>query len=134
MGALGGVDNGAMRFYSCRIPRSHMFAGAASVSRDGIYTAAKDRNHSFTSMVIIRGLLSDDLGLDMAKALYIAAKYTGFQRQFGATDRGQETRVIDYGSVQYRLYPSIARISIEKFFSLIAFLLTILAYGLLRLW
>lgn len=113
MGALGGVDNGAMRFSQRRIPRSHMFAGAASVSEDGTYHPAKNRNHSFTSMVIIRGLLSHELGTEMAKALYIATKYAGFRRQFGATSpQGLETRVIDYNSVKYRLYPAIARVSI----------------------
>jgi acyl-CoA oxidase len=112
LGAVPGVDNGIMRFFGKRIPRSQMFAGASSVSRDGTYHPAKNRNHSYTSMIIIRGMLSDELGVDMAKALYIAAKYVQFRRQFGADSPGEdETRVIEYASVKHRLFPAIARVS-----------------------
>ncbi|PGH20094.1 hypothetical protein AJ80_03662 [Polytolypa hystricis UAMH7299] len=109
LNTLRGLDNGVMRFFGHRIPRSQMFAGSSSLSRDGTYNPPINKNHSYTSMVIIRGLLSSELGLDAMKALYIAAHYVAFRRQFGANPGGMETRVIDYASVKNRLFPAIAR-------------------------
>jgi acyl-CoA oxidase len=112
LAAIPGVDNGIMRLFGKRIPRSQMFAGASWVSRDGTYHPAKNRNHSYTSMIIMRGMLSDELGVEMAKALYIASRYVQFRRQFGSGSAGeQETRVIDYASVKHRLFPAIAQVS-----------------------
>lgn len=105
MACMAGVDNGVMRFFGCRVPRSQLFAGMSSVSRDGVYTPAKSSKHSFRSMVIIRGMMADELGLDVMKPLYAAARYLQFRRQFGEP----ETPVIEYASVKYRLYPAISR-------------------------
>jgi acyl-CoA oxidase len=115
LGTLRGVDNGVMRFYNHRIPRSNMFAGSASLSRDGVYTPPNNQKHSYTSMVIIRGLMSSELAFDAMKCLYIAAHYALFRRQFGAETPGdQETAIIEYASVKERLLPAIARVSHES--------------------
>lgn len=112
LGFFGGVDNGVMRFYDHRIPRSHMFAGSSSVSRDGTFVLSKSKKHSFASMVIIRGMMADELGLEVMKPLYAATKYAQFRRQFGASPQDEETRVVEYASVKYRLYPAISRVCI----------------------
>ena len=127
LGAFAGMDNGAMRFYEKRIPRTQMLAGMASLDRDGKYHPPKNTKHSYTSMVLIRGLLSEELGLEMAKAIYIGIQYAGFRRQFGAdSPDAQETRVIEYASVQKRLFPALSRVSLDLFleFEILSVLLT----------
>jgi acyl-CoA oxidase len=109
MGTFAGVDNGVMRFHNKRIPRSQMLAGFSSLDRDGTYHAAKNAKHSYTSMIIIRGLMTEEMGQDITKAICIALKYVGFRRQFNK-ENGQETRVIEYASVQKRLFPALCRV------------------------
>jgi acyl-CoA oxidase len=114
LGTIRGIDNGVMRFFGHRIPRSQMFAGSSSLSRDGTYNPPKNKNHSYTSMIIIRGLLASELAFESMKCLYIAAYYTAFRRQFGAGGPGQEeTPVIQYVSVKTRLFSAIARVSLK---------------------
>ncbi|OAL26512.1 hypothetical protein AYO20_10081 [Fonsecaea nubica] len=108
MGTFASMDNGVMAFTNCRIPRANMLAGMVSLDADGTYHAAKNSKHAYTSMVIIRGLMSEELGTEVAKAAIIALKYAQFRRQFNPKD-GQERRVIEYASVQNRLFPALAR-------------------------
>lgn len=110
MGTFASMDNGTMKFTNKRIPRSQMLSGFASLDRDGTYHKSQNSKHSYTSMVIIRGLMSQEIGQDVLKALVIAFKYAKFRRQFNVKD-GAETPVIHYGSVQQRLYPAICRVS-----------------------
>jgi acyl-CoA oxidase len=112
MGTFASMDNGAMQLRNKRIPRSQMLAGLVSVDRNGNYTKAKHTNkkHSYTSMIIIRGLMSEEIGQDVCKAIVIALKYTKFRRQFNSK-AGEETRVIKYASVQHRLFPALSRVS-----------------------
>ncbi|EXJ63786.1 hypothetical protein A1O7_00121 [Cladophialophora yegresii CBS 114405] len=109
MGTFASMDNGVMAFTNCRIPRANMLAGMVSLERDGTYRAATNKKHAYTSMVIIRGLMSEEIGTEVAKAVVIALRYTGFRRQFNASRDGQEKRVIEYASVQHRLFPALAR-------------------------
>ncbi|KAJ9608525.1 hypothetical protein H2200_007513 [Cladophialophora chaetospira] len=108
MGTFAAMDNGVMAFTKCRIPRSQMLAGMVSLDRDGTYHAAKNTKHAYTSMVLIRGLMSEEQGSEVAKAIVIALRYTGFRRQFNPKD-GLEKRVLEYASVQHRLFPALGR-------------------------
>ena len=110
LGSFNTVDNGTMKFINKRIPRSQMLAGMASLDRDGTYRGSTNSKHSYTSMVIIRGLMIAEIGQDVAKAVIIALGYTTFRRQFNGKD-GKETLVINYASVKNRLYPALCRVS-----------------------
>jgi acyl-CoA oxidase len=110
LGSFASVDNGTMQFTQKRIPRCQMLAGMASVDRDGSYHASQNTKHSYTSMVIIRGLMIAEIGQDVAKAVIIALRYTAFRRQFNA-DNGLEMPVLNYASVKNRLYPALCRVS-----------------------
>ena len=110
LGSFASVDNGTMQFTKKRISRDQMLAGMASVDRDGSYHPSPNRKHSYTSMVIIRGLMIAEIGQEVARALIIALKYTAFRRQFNV-ENGLETRVISYASVKNRLYPALCRVS-----------------------
>ncbi|KIY00219.1 uncharacterized protein Z520_03904 [Fonsecaea multimorphosa CBS 102226] len=108
MGTFASMDNGVMAFADCRIPRANMLAGMVSLDKDGTYHAARNTKHAYTSMVIIRGLMSEELGIEVAKAVVIALKYVQFRRQFNPKD-GLERKVVEYASVQNRLFPALAR-------------------------
>ncbi|KAL4892054.1 hypothetical protein BDV59DRAFT_57060 [Aspergillus ambiguus] len=108
MGTFATMDNGVMKFTHKRIPRSQMLSRYASLDRDGTYHKSENKKHAYTSMVVIRSLMSQEIGVDVAKGVLIALKYTDFRRQFNAKD-GKETRVIEYASVQNRLYPALCR-------------------------
>jgi acyl-CoA oxidase len=110
LGTFASMDNGVMKFTNKRVPRAQMLAGFASLDRDGTYHKSENRKHAYTSMVIIRGLMSQEIGQDVSKAIVIALRYAKFRRQFNLKD-GQETRVIEYRSVQHRLYPALCRVS-----------------------
>lgn len=62
LGAFASMDNGAMKFSSLRIPRSQMLSKFAPLGRDGRYRSSPNKSHSYTSMVIIRGLMSQEIG------------------------------------------------------------------------
>ncbi|KAF9889040.1 hypothetical protein FE257_008017 [Aspergillus nanangensis] len=108
LGTFASMDNGVMKFTHKRIPRAHMLSRYASLDCDGTYHSSQNKKHAYTSMVIIRGLMSQEIGVDVAKAIVIALNYTKFRRQFNVKD-GQETAVINYASVQSRLYPALSR-------------------------
>jgi acyl-CoA oxidase len=117
LGSFTSIDNGTMQFINKRIPRDQMLAGMASLDRDGTYHKGKNTKHSYTSMVIIRGLMIAEIGQDVAKAVVIALTYAAFRRQFNA-ENGQETLVINYASVKNRLYPALCRVSLTlEFYS-----------------
>ncbi|KAH0827732.1 Peroxisomal acyl-coenzyme A oxidase 1 [Fonsecaea pedrosoi] len=115
LGSFNTVDNGTMKFTNKRIPRSQMLAGMASLDRNGTYRGSTNSKHSYTSMVIIRGLMIAEIGQDVAKAVIIALRYTAFRRQFNKKD-GKETLVINYASVKNRLYPALCRALPMMFF------------------
>jgi len=115
LGSFASIDNGTMQFTHKRIPRAQMLAGATSLDRDGTYHKAENQKHSYTSMIIVRGLMIAETGQDIAKAVIIALKYAAFRRQFNA-ENGQETPIINYASVKQRLYPFLCRVSLVLVF------------------
>jgi acyl-CoA oxidase len=70
VGTFASTDNGTMKLSKKRIPPSQMLAGFVSINRKGEYQTAEGTNkkHSYTSMNIIRGLMSEELGQEVAKA------------------------------------------------------------------
>lgn len=111
IGTFASMDNGVMKFTQKRIPRSQMLAGYVRLDRDGTYHQSENKMHSYTSMVIVRGLMSREIGQDVSKAIVIALRYAAFRRQFNKKDDGAETRVIEYASVRNRLFPALCRVS-----------------------
>jgi acyl-CoA oxidase len=107
-----GVDNGAIRLNSVRIPRSQMLARNARVERDGTYVPPKNEKHSYGSMVTVRALMAEITGFDLLKAVSVAYYYTNFRRQFKGPKATEETVVFNYASVKYRLLPLLAQVSI----------------------
>jgi acyl-CoA oxidase len=111
-----GMDNGALRFDSVRIPRSQMFARSAQVSREGTYLKPTNTKHAYGSMVTVRALMAQLTGWDLLKAVVVATHYTKFRKQFFTTADDkcdhEEVTVFEYSSVKSRLIPLLAKVRV----------------------
>lgn len=110
--AYGGfrlMDNGYLHLTHVRIPLKNMLARHAQVSADGKYTPAKHEKLSYGSMVALRAAIPMNMGWSLARAVTVAIRYCISRRQFGGKPGiKQETRVIEYASTRFRLYPLLA--------------------------
>ncbi|CAN8075497.1 unnamed protein product [Agarophyton chilense] len=109
---LNGVDNGRIWFDHVSVPWGHMLRRYAQVSVDGSYSSKfKSADELFGASLasLSGGRVSVAAGcLNQAKiGLSIAVRYALSRRAFGPRD-GEEVRLLDYQSHQYRLIPGIA--------------------------
>ncbi|KAI9307224.1 acyl-CoA dehydrogenase/oxidase [Cunninghamella echinulata] len=109
------VDNGCKYYFALfdnvRIPRENMLMRFAKVTRDGQYIKPVHDKLSYGSMVKLRVGMVADAGIKLGKAATIAIRYCTVRRQFHSTDskKGElEQQVINYSSVQHRLFPLVA--------------------------
>lgn len=106
-----GTDNGAMQFHHVRVPRSQMLMRNAQVLRDGSYIRPKNEKHSYGSMITVRALMAEITAHDLIRAVVTAYHYTTYRKQFqkSRNESADETIVLDYASVRFRLLPLLAQ-------------------------
>ncbi|CAL0306590.1 unnamed protein product [Lupinus luteus] len=109
---LNGVDNGALRFRSVRIPRDNLLNRFGDVSRDGKYTSSlPSENKRFAAT--LGELVGGRVGLAYSSvsvlkvAATIAIRYSLLRQQFGPLNQ-PEVRILDYQSQQHKLMPMLA--------------------------
>ncbi|XP_010519778.1 PREDICTED: acyl-coenzyme A oxidase 2, peroxisomal [Tarenaya hassleriana] len=109
---LNGVDNGALRFCSVRVPRDNLLNRFGDVSRDGRYTSSLPTiNKRFGAT--LGELVGGRVGLAYASvgvlkiAATIAIRYSLLRQQFGPP-REPEVSILDYQSQQHKLMPMLA--------------------------
>lgn len=109
---LNGVDNGALRFRSVRIPRDNLLNRFGDVSRDGKYTSSLPTiNKRFAAT--LGELVGGRVGLAYSSvgvlkiASTIAIRYSLLRQQFGPP-KGPEISILDYQSQQHKLMPMLA--------------------------
>nr|GLL19439.1 acyl-coenzyme A oxidase 2, peroxisomal-like [Ipomoea trifida] len=109
---LNGVDNGALRFRSVRIPRDNLLNRFGDVSRDGKYTSSLPTiNKRFAAT--LGELVGGRVGLAHASvgvlklAVTIATRYSLLRQQFGPP-KEPEISILDYQSQQQKLMPMLA--------------------------
>ncbi|KAL5714791.1 acyl-CoA oxidase [Ranunculus cassubicifolius] len=109
---LNGVDNGALRFHSVRIPRDNLLNRFGDVSRDGKYSStlpsiAKRFAATLGELVGGRvGLAYSSVGV-LKIAVTIAVRYSLLRQQFGPPKQ-PEISILDYQSHQHKLMPMLA--------------------------
>ncbi|KAK7369369.1 hypothetical protein VNO80_11406 [Phaseolus coccineus] len=109
---LNGVDNGALRFRSVRIPRDNLLNRFGDVSRDGKYTSSlptvnKRFGATLGELVGGRvGLAYSSVGV-LKVAATIAIRYSLLRQQFGPPNQ-PEVSILDYQSQQHKLMPMLA--------------------------
>lgn len=109
---LNGVDNGALRFRSVRIPRENLLNRFGDVSRDGKYTSSLPSiNKRFAAT--LGELVGGRVGLAYSSvgvlkiAVTIAVRYSLLRQQFGPPKQ-PEISILDYQSQQHKLMPMLA--------------------------
>lgn len=109
---LNGVDNGALRFCSVRIPRENLLNRFGDVSRDGKYTSSLPSiNKRFAAT--LGELVGGRVGLAYSSvgvlkiAVTIATRYSLLRQQFGPPKQ-PEVSILDYQSHQHKLMPMLA--------------------------
>ncbi|KAK7318581.1 hypothetical protein RJT34_03284 [Clitoria ternatea] len=109
---LNGVDNGALRFRSVRIPRDNLLNRFGDVSRDGKYTSSLPTiNKRFAAT--LGELVGGRVGLAFSSvsvlkvAATIAIRYSLLRQQFGPPNQ-PEVSILDYQSQQHKLMPMLA--------------------------
>ncbi|XP_008803753.2 acyl-coenzyme A oxidase 2, peroxisomal [Phoenix dactylifera] len=109
---LNGVDNGALRFHSVRIPRDNLLNRFGDVSRDGKYTSSLPSiNKRFAAT--LGELVGGRVGLAYSSvgvlkiAVTIAVRYSLLRQQFGPPKK-PEVSILDYQSQQHKLMPMLA--------------------------
>ncbi|XP_021752742.1 acyl-coenzyme A oxidase 2, peroxisomal-like [Chenopodium quinoa] len=109
---LNGVDNGALRFRSVRIPRDNLLNRFGDVSRDGKYTSSLPTiNKRFAAT--LGELVGGRVGLAYSSVgvlkivSTIAIRYSLLRQQFGPPKQ-PEVSILDYQSQQHKLMPMLA--------------------------
>lgn len=109
---LNGVDNGALRFCSVRIPRDNLLNRFGDVSRDGKYSSelsSINKRFAATLGELVGGrvaLAYTSVGV-LKVAGTIAIRYSLLRQQFGPPKQ-PEVRILDYQSQQHKLMPMLA--------------------------
>ncbi|KAK8950995.1 Acyl-coenzyme A oxidase, peroxisomal [Platanthera zijinensis] len=109
---LNGVDNGALRFRSVRIPRDNLLNRFGDVSRDGKYTSSLptiNKRFAATLGELVGGrvgLAYSSVGV-LKVAVTIAVRYSLLRQQFGPPKQ-PEVSILDYQSQQHKLMPMLA--------------------------
>ncbi|KAI9146271.1 acyl-CoA dehydrogenase/oxidase [Paraphysoderma sedebokerense] len=111
------IDNGFLMFKQHRIPRTNMLMKFAKVTPQGEYVKPPHPKLAFGGMVFVRTYMNRVASFSLARASTIATRYCAVRRQFNVTSShkisvglssSEETPVIMYPSVQYRVFPRIA--------------------------
>ncbi|KAK6923740.1 Acyl-CoA dehydrogenase/oxidase C-terminal [Dillenia turbinata] len=109
---LNGVDNGALRFRSVRIPRDNLLNRFGDVSRDGKYMSSLptiNKRFAATLGELVNGRVS--LAYSSVSVLKLAAtiaiRYSLIRQQFGPPKQ-PEISILDYQSQQHKLMPMLA--------------------------
>ncbi|EEE62556.1 hypothetical protein OsJ_17355 [Oryza sativa Japonica Group] len=109
---LNGVDNGALRFRSVRIPRDNLLNRFGDVSRDGKYTSSLptiNKRFAATLGELVGGRVGiaySSVGI-LKVSVTIAVRYALLRQQFGPPKK-PEISVLDYQSHQHKLMPMLA--------------------------
>ncbi|RKP26339.1 acyl-CoA dehydrogenase/oxidase, partial [Syncephalis pseudoplumigaleata] len=106
------IDNGYLLFDHYRIPHDHMLAKYARVTPEGgEYVKPPNAKLGYGTMIYVRASIVRGVGLYLARAATIATRYAAVRRQF-ADEQGAgagEMQVINYTTLQHRLFPAIAQ-------------------------
>lgn len=92
-------------FRNYRIPRENMLMRHSQVTRDGKYYKPMHDKLVYGGMTVVRVNLVESAANALSRAATIAVRYSAVRRQGGGTP---EQQILDYPTVQYRLFPLLA--------------------------
>jgi acyl-CoA oxidase len=116
-----GIDNGWIQFTHFRIPRTSLLMRYTKVLRNGQVIQSPLAQLSFGALVFARTMMIKENTDFAKKALIIALRYSCVRRQFSDGKEGEETRLMDYKTHQYRLIPLLATVFAMHFTAMESF-------------
>jgi acyl-CoA oxidase len=105
------MDNGFLTFTHAKIPRTNVMARFQTVDKDGKYEMRNKSGKILIrgAMTLVRVGLCEIAAHHAARASLIAIRYAAVRRQGSSKNRsGMEPQIIDYASVQQRLFTAMA--------------------------
>lgn len=115
MGAAS-MDNGVLSFDAVRIPRTNLLARFQTVDRSGTYAQRNQQAKALMrgTMTLVRVGLCEIAAHHAARATLVAMRYAVVRRQGSSSSSSSssplrlEPQIIDYASVQQRLFGAMA--------------------------
>ncbi|KAL4925367.1 acyl-CoA dehydrogenase/oxidase [Aspergillus undulatus] len=106
------MDNAYMLFNNFRIPHSAMLSRYSKVDPStGLYTKPAQSAVVYGTLTYMRSKMIQHARLVLARAVTVAVRYTAIRLQFPNRDgspNGPELPVLDYPTVQIRIFPLLA--------------------------
>eukprot|EP00058_Branchiostoma_floridae_P003596 XP_002589084.1 hypothetical protein BRAFLDRAFT_120901 [Branchiostoma floridae] len=102
------MDNGFLSLNNVRIPRENMLMKYSRVEPDGTYVRPPSTKLAYGTMVQVRAGIVMFSGMNLAKAVTIATRYSCVRRQSEMKPGHPEPQVLDYVTQQYKLFPYLA--------------------------
>ncbi|KJF60106.1 acyl-CoA oxidase [Coccidioides immitis RS] len=107
------MDNGYMLFNNHRVPHDAMLSRYSRVDPEtGKYTKPETPEVVYGSLTHVRATLVMEARLALARAVTVAVRYLSIRRQFRDKDSDNpsdpEMPVLDYSTVQVRIFPLLA--------------------------
>ncbi|OZJ06922.1 hypothetical protein BZG36_00152 [Bifiguratus adelaidae] len=102
------MDNGYMLLKQVRIPRTNMLMRYARVSREGVYSKPIHNKLAYGAMTLVRVRIVENAANALSRAVTIGTRYCAVRRQGGGQGASGELAVLDYPSVQYRIFTMMA--------------------------
>lgn len=107
------MDNGFLQFNKVRVPHVNMLSRYAGVDQNtGQYVKPPNSKLAYGTMTWVRSRIVMHARIVLARSATVAIRYCSIRRQFQDKDAQNqigETPVIDYVTVQYRLFPVLAQ-------------------------
>jgi len=106
------MDNAYMLFDNFRIPHSALLSRYSKLDPEtGAYTKPENPAVVYGSLTYVRATIVKHARLVLARAVTVAVRYLSIRRQFHDRDgdqKGPELGVLDYPTVQIRIFPLLA--------------------------
>ncbi|CAG0919319.1 unnamed protein product [Notodromas monacha] len=103
-------DNGFLHLKNVRVPRKNMMMKHAQVLPDGTYVKPQNAKLSYGTMIFVRVVISQEVVMQLQKAVTIAVRYSAVRRQSKIEPEEAEVQVIDFVTQQFKLFPAIASV------------------------
>lgn len=105
---MNATNNGYLGFDHVRIPRNQMLMKNNKVLKDGTYVKSPSSKLTYGTMMFVRVVIVQDMGIYLRKAVTIAIRYSAVRHQSELKPNGPEPQILDYVTQQHKLFPLIA--------------------------
>ncbi|XP_052676453.1 peroxisomal acyl-coenzyme A oxidase 1-like isoform X2 [Crassostrea angulata] len=102
------VDNGYLILNNVRIPRENMLMKNAQVSREGHFTSRGPSKANYSAMILVRVTIVNWCSVILSNSSTIIVRYSAVRRQSTLDSSEKESKILDYQTQQYKVFPSLA--------------------------